>query len=204
MVGLSNSLDLPMFYINLEKRNKRREIIEDQIKMQNLNITRFSAIDGCSMKRQNFFLKKGQYGCFMSSYKLWEKVIDIGKTCVILEDDIIFCKNFKEKLSEILKDAKELDYDIILLSHNWFRAREKNVVTNYISTIGLFHGTQAYIITPKCAKYLCERFKDSSEWKKPLDVFLGELSVTKDIKLFATTEKIVTLHEISGGSDTNR
>ena len=108
------------------------------------------------------------------------------------------------ELYKILDEAKILDYDIILLAHNWYNRQQKKPVTDNISTIGLFYGLQSYIITPKCAKYLCERFKDSSKWPKPDDVTIGELSVAKDIKVFTSTKKLVTLHELARVSDTNR
>lgn len=197
-------VDLPMFYINLDKRVSRRELIEKEKEKHNLNITRFSAIDGMTMERTNKFISKGHYGCWSSAYKLWEKVRDSGKTTILFQDDIIFNENFSNKLNKILDEAKILNYDIILLAHNWYHRQQKNPVTDNISTIGLFHGLQGYVITSKCAKYLCERFHDSSKWSKPDDVTIGELSVAKDIKVFTSTQNIVTLHELAGGSDTNR
>ena len=198
------SIDLPMFYINLDRRPLRRERMEREIKKHNLNITRFSAIDGMAMERKNKFLSKGEYGCWSSAYTLWEKVCDSGKTTILFQDDIIFNENFSNELNKILDEAKILDYDIILLAHNWYNRQQKKPVTDNISTIGLFYGLQSYIITPKCAKYLCERFKDSSKWPKPDDVTIGELSVAKDIKVFTSTKKLVTLHELARVSDTNR
>ena len=47
------SVDLPMFYINLDKRIPRRELMEKEKRKHNLNITRFSAIDGMATTTQN-------------------------------------------------------------------------------------------------------------------------------------------------------
>ena len=200
-----SSIDLPMFYINLDKRIGRRELMEREKKKHNLNIIRFSGIDGMAMERKNKFINKGEYGCWSSAYKLWEKVRDSEKTSIIFQDDIVFCENFSNKLNNLLKEANVLDYDIILLAHNWYHTQQKIPVTDNISTIGLFHGLQGYIITPKCAKYLCKRFQDSSKWPKPDDVTIGELSLAKELKVFTSTTNLVILHEtISRGSDTNR
>jgi len=203
ILEINNEQICPMYYMNLDKRFKRRELMESEMKKHNLNIARFSAIDGCAMEKKNQFISKGRYGCWMSAYKLWEKVRD-SETSILFEDDIVFSENFKEKLKNILEEAKVLDYDMLLLSHNWCKGIQRKPVTDNISTIGLFHGMQAYVITPKCAKYLCERFSDSTAWPKPKDVLIGEINIAKDIKIYTTTEKLVTLHQLSGGSDTNR
>ena len=86
------SVDLPMFHINLDKRIPRRELIEKEKMKHNLNITRFSAIDGMAMERKNKLISKGEYGCWSSAYTLWEKVRDSGKTTIIFQDDIVFVK----------------------------------------------------------------------------------------------------------------
>ena len=145
-------VDLPMYYMNLDKRDKRRELMEKEKEKHNLNITRFSAIDGMAMERTNKFISKGHYGCWSSAYKLWEKVRDSGKTTILFQDDIIFNENFSNKLNKILDEAKILNYDIILLAHNWYHRQQKNPVTDNISTIGLFHGLQGYVITSKMCK----------------------------------------------------
>lgn len=202
---MSNIIDnklYPMYYINLEKRIIRRNEIENQILKYKLNITRFPAIDGCQIKINHKYLKRGAYGCFMSHYKLWEKIKDSHTPYIIFEDDIIFCDQFSYKLKNIILESSSLEYDIILLGHNW--CTQKIKLSKNISNIGLFYGMQGYILTPNAANKLYNKFIDHSNWIKPLDVILGEININKEIKILATTEKLITLSKYAGGSDTNR
>lgn len=193
-----------MYYINLDKRERRRIKFEEEIEKQQLNITRFSAIDGCNLKIQHTFLKRGEYGCFSSHYNLWDKIKNLNTTSIIFEDDIIFCENFSDKLQIILDESKELDYDIILLSHNWFQGNKKIQITENISSMGPFYGMQGYIISPNAAKKISLEFNNDITWIKPLDVLIGELADNNKLKLFSTNEKLVILSSLSNGSDTNR
>jgi glycosyl transferase, family 25 len=204
ITNITMSKNYLMYYINLDKRERRRIKFEEEIEKQQLNITRFSAIDGCNLKIQHAFLKKGEYGCFSSHYNLWDEIKNLNTSSIIFEDDIIFCENFSDKLQIILDESKELDYDIILLSHNWYQESKKIPITENISSIGPFHGTQGYIISPNAAEKLSLEFKDDITWTKPLDIFFSELVNNDKLKLFSTNEKLVILSSLSNGSDTNR
>lgn len=197
----------PMYYQNLDIRHKRIKHMKEEIERTGLNLVRFPAFEGCKLKeRINKKMKRGRYGCWMSAYKLWETVRDTNTTSLLLEDDIVFCDNFNEKLKEALEEANEIEYDMLLLSHNWHTGRHKVPITEKknICSMGLFYGMQAYLITPKCAAYLCDKYHDDTAWPKAKDVLMGEINRKGEIKIRATKEKLVTLHQLAGGSDTNR
>lgn len=198
----NTSNDLPIYYINLDKRVERKHGLEIQAKTQNIIIERYSAYDGMKDKvPKNPNLKRGEYGCWVSHYELWKKVISTNKTSIILEDDIVFGDNFKKELNNILSEARDIEYDILLLDHNWHT--NKRPITENICNIGLFYGCQCYIITPKCATYLIDRYNVETV-NKPLDVELGRINIQNEIKIIASRCKLVTLGRYSRGSDTNR
>ena len=64
----------------------------------------------------------------MSAYRLWETVRDTNNS-LLLEDDVVFCDNFNERLKEALEEANEIEYDMLLLSHNWHTGRHKVPIT---------------------------------------------------------------------------
>lgn len=193
----------PMYYINLDKRTTRRLEFEKQMKKNNLNIIKYSGYDGCAdkIKQNNLIRTRGHYGCWMSHYGLWKIIKDFDTQCIILEDDIVFAENFKERLKIILDEANNLEYDMILLGHNY--SRNKCKITNNISSMGRFQGTQGYLITPIGAKKLYEKWLPH-EWPAEIDTTLGKINVNKEIIILSATEKLVLLSPLSGSSDTNR
>ena len=195
--------NIPMYYINLDRRSSRKEEFEKQIDIQDIKVERFAAYDGTDDKEsRNENIMRGQFGCWMSHSELWKKVVTTNKTSIIFEDDIEFCDNFKNKLNEVFNEGKYLEYDILLLGHNWYTNKTK--VTKNICTIELFYGLHSYVITPKSARYLIKKYSNIEEVKKPLDVELGEINRDKEIKIVAVYDKLITLNDFSCGSDTNR
>ena len=198
---MATSQKIPMYYINLDRRIPRKKQFEKQT--NDMKVERFSAYDGMKDKEsRNKNIKRGEFGCWVSHTELWKKIAYSNKTSIIFEDDINFSSNFQNKLNDILTEGKDLEYDILLLSHNWHT--KKVSITNNISTIGLFYGLQGYMITPKCAKYLINKYPNIEKVSKPLDVVLGENNIENKIKILSVREKLVTLNSFSKGSDTNR
>ena len=66
--------DIPMYYINLDKRNARRKNFEKQKKIHNLSIKRISAFDGNALPKKICpNILKGEYGLLDVSYRFLEK-----------------------------------------------------------------------------------------------------------------------------------
>lgn len=195
--------NIPIYYINLDRRPQRKEALEGLAKEQNIKIERFPGYDGMKdAEPRNKNLKRGHFGCWMSHLGVWDTIAKSGKLGIVLEDDIVFDNNFMDKLNAILSDSSYMTYDILLLGHNW--CTNKDPITKRICSIGLYYGCQGYIITPKCAKYLCDKYNKVEEILQPLDVELGEINVSGDIKVLAAKDRIVILGDFSKGSDTNR
>jgi len=194
---------VPMYYINLDKRTLRRKDFEKQMKLHDLSVERISAFDGSALpERISPYIRKGAYGCWMSHIETWKKVKEKNTPCVIFEDDIILCDNFCEKINAVLDDSKNVEWDMLLLGHNWCNKKDK--ITKYISQMFKFYGTQCYVIKPKCAEFLLNKYNNFQELGLALDVQLGDINVKKEIKIVASTEKLVTLSKLSRGSDTIR
>ena len=102
--------------INLKKRTDRREKMETKLKDANINKYEFfEAINGKELtstpellslfKMNDFNYKKGVMGCALSHIHLWNNLINDKDNdfYVILEDDIVFCNNFKKYLNLVCK-----------------------------------------------------------------------------------------------------
>ncbi len=134
------------YYINLERSDDRKEMIENQFKKYNLeNYERIEACDREKIKTQkegdfghltftNYNDTKTQIGeisCTCSHLKAIKKAYDDNQEiAVIMEDDISFClvPYWKEQLEEIVKRLPN-DWEILQMSAG-DKIRNKNIGLN--------------------------------------------------------------------------
>lgn len=102
-----------VYYINLEERKDRKELVESELTKMKWKYKRFNAIR----------LKDGRAGCSMSHLKLLEMArAENLEYIVIVEDDIQFTN--PEKYNYMLSEFKRFmtenkgDYDVLLLAGN--------------------------------------------------------------------------------------
>jgi len=142
------------YYINLEKREDRKNHIENNIKKKYSffsNIERMNAI----------WNENGGIGCGLSHIKCLTKLkLENEKYYMILEDDFFIFnddafKNFESEFDKI----KELDnWDIIVLT-----PRGDTINFNYISNFHRINNNQTatgYIIKHEMVNYLEDLFKE--------------------------------------------
>lgn len=119
--------------INLERRPERRLKMERSFKELGLKVDVVPAIDG--QKLTDEYLKEigvrflpgyadpyhnrpmtlGEIGCFLSHFWIWEKIVTQKlNEVLILEDDIRFEPFFKERVTNLIKEAREIGgYDLM-------------------------------------------------------------------------------------------
>lgn len=162
------------FIINLERRNDRMKKIKDILsKYPFLEIKRFNAIDGNNLimneeiqrqfKGNNHNFRRGIIGCALSHLTLWENIVKNNiLLSIIFEDDIIPLDNFKEKLSEVLKELLSKDFSLCFLAHtpkeNILKFQKLNTLESFQFSYG---GSFAYIISLKGAGELNNYFKNN-------------------------------------------
>ena len=129
---LFNLID-KVYVINMDKDKERMLILDKKLKKLGLEYERISGVDGEKKYKElnvKTKLRPGQLGCLLSHIKILEKAKNNNyQNILIFEDDVIFCKNFIEKLVKLLKKVKhnEGHFDILYLGcsqkHDW-----KNIV----------------------------------------------------------------------------
>lgn len=115
VLGL-NPPTYPIYIVNLKRRKDRRENMERQLKLSGIDSYEFfEAVDGKELnasselfslfERNDFNYKKGVIGAALSHIHLWNKLINDTENefYIILEDDIVFCDNFKKYLGDVCK-----------------------------------------------------------------------------------------------------
>lgn len=116
-----------IFMINLVRRPERRIKMERSFKEIGLDVENVPAIDGKTLTENyleeiglkympgyadpfhNRPMTKGEIGCFLSHFWIWEKqVVQKLNEVLVLEDDIRFEPYFKERAMHLLEEARQI------------------------------------------------------------------------------------------------
>lgn len=122
-----------IFMINLLRRPERRIRMEKSFKEIGLEVEHMAAIDGNELTFdyleeigvkflpgysdpfQHRPMTKGEIGCFLSHFMIWEKqVMDRLNEVLVLEDDIRFEPYFKERAMNLIEEARQIgEWDLM-------------------------------------------------------------------------------------------
>jgi GR25 family glycosyltransferase involved in LPS biosynthesis len=142
-----------IFYINLDRRQDRKEKCEKQFKDQNLEFIRYPGIDGKSYKfnskelqmfKNADFMNYTNYlqcmGNFLSHWNIWYKIIEKNLDyAIVFQDDIAIIPNFKEEIQKIILNLPE-DTEFIFIAQQYNNSslqsydivnQNKNINFNY-------------------------------------------------------------------------
>lgn len=117
-----------IYCVNLDKRIDRWEESKEQFEKHNLNVDRFSAVDGSIMEGEEFeqFKKTGQLngvcdghiGCSFSHLQVVRSLKSDGlKNALVLEDDVQFDDELNKKLSSIMEQVPD-NWDMLYFGGN--------------------------------------------------------------------------------------
>lgn len=107
-----------IYCINLDRRfDKYNECIEE-FKKLNIDVKRFSAIDGAPMFRQGLNLTAGAYGLMLTHREILKETINNNyKNVLILEDDVSFINDFYNYFNKNILLLPD-DWDLLYLGGN--------------------------------------------------------------------------------------
>ena len=197
-----------ILYINLDRRNDRKEHIEKELNKINWtgSVERISAVDGRKLDKSNLnklldnnainqfmdtsdrqfapgsYMSKGAAGCALSHRKCWETIYNGNdERVLILEDDIRFDDNFNEKLKIYLE--KVPDYDILYIGfHETWESIQYNEI---LQTPGrVVFGLFGYIVNKRIAKKLLDMFPIHGQ----IDSEIAK--IYNDIKVYHVNENL--------------
>jgi GR25 family glycosyltransferase involved in LPS biosynthesis len=161
------------FIVNLERDTLRKSSVELQLKKENIENYEFvKAVDGQNGDLEHFNFKvipdwvepftskimtKGEIGCALSHYRIWEKIVEekLDYT-LILEDDIILCENFVEKVREVFISIKDLNVDLLYLGRRPRNPDSEIKIDRNIVKAKYSYGMHGYLLTYDGAKKLLE------------------------------------------------
>nr|XP_025743976.1 inactive glycosyltransferase 25 family member 3 isoform X3 [Callorhinus ursinus] len=104
-------------------------------------------------------LTKGEVGCFLSHYSIWEEVVARGLAQVLVfEDDVRFESNFRGRLERLMEEveAEKLPWDLIYLGRKQVNPEEEAAVDGlpHLVVAGYSYWTLAYVLSLAGARKL--------------------------------------------------
>lgn len=117
-----------IFVINLDRDVDKLNKVREEFRKQNLQFTRFPAIDGRKYLQETpddlkdkeieymcqKFCTPASIGCFLSHRRIWEKIVrDKIPVTLICEDDVFFSKDFAD-IDTVWQDIP-MDWDMVYL-----------------------------------------------------------------------------------------
>ncbi|XP_077970320.1 procollagen galactosyltransferase 2-like [Styela clava] len=123
-----------IYMINLKRRTDRRIRMKKCLRMQGIDYTVFEAIDSKNLNTtylrkmgidmlpgyvdpfRERGLTRGEIGCFLSHFTIWNEVWEKGYgTVMVLEDDVRFQPGFVRQITELMERIKiaEMPWDLI-------------------------------------------------------------------------------------------
>ena len=183
---LSRRSPPPVFVISLARAAERREDIGRRLDAANIRHEIVDAVDGAALdlsqlggrysekaaaKKYGSPLLRGEIGCYLSHYNLWERIAAENiPAAVVLEDDTELDGDFSQVAAAVA--ACKWEWDVVLLygSHMRRRYRALSPLCNgreLVQYARHVHGTVAYVVSCEGAKKLLSHCRDILE---PIDV----------------------------------
>uniref|UniRef100_A0A914HCF8 Glycosyltransferase 25 family member n=1 Tax=Globodera rostochiensis TaxID=31243 RepID=A0A914HCF8_GLORO len=163
-----------IYLINLQRRPERLAKMREVLRLVGLDFNRFEAVDGQNLTGHElstirflpgfedpYFkrpMKKGEIGCFLSHFKVWEDIVQNGhQRAIVLEDDVRFSPNGTLILKRIIEDLTRtrLEWDLIYLGRKRIVSDEAFVPGHrFLSSVAYSHWTLGYAISGTGARKL--------------------------------------------------
>jgi glycosyl transferase family 25 len=194
--------ELPIYVINLKKNTERKKYLIEEFKKHKIeNYNFIEAINGNDLNSEelknkniisnNCKLTRGEIGCSLSHYKIYEEIIkNDAEISLVLEDDVFFVDGFNIKYNILMNRIKNINWDIFYLGINCYTncCKEGEYVGNKIHGIyypkHVLAGTHGYLIKKQSIKKIMDCFFPIH---KAVDIFLMNI----DIKRFTLTNTII-------------
>ena len=108
-------------FVNLEHRTDRLEHMNNQLSRVGLNAIRVRGLlpneySGDPSKVEVMRKRTpGAIGCHMSQVFIMREALRLGKNAWVMEDDLIFCNDFRDRVEYMSKFLQGRDWDVMWL-----------------------------------------------------------------------------------------
>lgn len=172
------------FIVNLPKDVDRRRHMEEQLKKAGIEDYEFvpgvvaSELSEEELKERFDFERANkelrscptlpEIGCTLAHYNIWKKIAFLGKSSLVLEDDVQFLPSFKSLADSIINSLPKDESWVVVLSRN--NILKRKVAYDFpvnLHKIFVCWGTYCYIMSPEAANKLCKTkpYTTADSWK---------------------------------------
>ena len=132
-------------------------------------------------------LPKSEFGVTISHIETYKEIFNFGyNKCLILEDDAIFCNNFKEILNEIIEESDEYDFSFL---SSCCDLNVKKTTYKYLYEASKSRSVCAYIINSKNLKLILENITPITD---VIDWHLNNIKDKSNIKFSWCQPPVIT------------
>jgi collagen beta-1,O-galactosyltransferase len=161
-----------IFIINLERDYERKQKLELQLQKENITSYEFiNAVDGQNddLQKYNFqvipdwiepysskIMTKGEIGCSLSHYLIWERIMkEEWNQVLILEDDVVLCPHFSQILEQKKEEINQIQYDLLYIGRRpSLNEQTEQKISDSIVIPKYSYGAHAYILSLSGAQKL--------------------------------------------------
>ena len=135
-------------------------------------------------------LTKGEVGCFLSHWHIWNKCIEKNETMLVLEDDAILTEEFD------IEEISQLPYDFVYLG--WKEMEESEEIDGKLVKPVFPYWTLAYMIRPEAARVLVNDVIKCN--LIPVDEYLPTKLAEINVAGYKNNV-VIPISRVDGGSD---
>lgn len=139
--------DIYAGFVNLDSRPDRLEHMNIQLANAGLDAIRHRGIlPGEVIDNRIEVMRNrtpGAIGCHFAQVEVMKKAFELGKSALIMEDDLIFCSDFQQRLEYISKWTESHEWDVIWLGASfhvpafWHKVGRSGMPPNCSAQLGI-------------------------------------------------------------------
>lgn len=150
-----------IYCINLDKRTDRWERCQKIFQINNLNVERFSAVDGSKLDLNGSKLLPGEIGVIRSNLGVIKMAKENKyKSILIFEDDVELCDDFNDLFESYIKQVPN-DWSFIYLGGN--HVGSYSHITNNVAKINYSFAIHAIIINENVYDHILQILPEEKE-----------------------------------------
>lgn len=179
MIKLNDFVD-KIYCVNLDVRTDRWELISEEFEKVNLDVERFSAVEGSKIPLNELTIInddlgtniRGAQGALKSHRAILKEAIDNKyEKIAVFEDDLIFCDDFEGRLNYYIAYTPP-DWDMMYMGCHYYGCENPTYIRHYIYKNKRNFGCFAMIIK----KDMIQKIYDyTMEETKTIDDYISEM-----------------------------
>ena len=200
------------FYINLDRDEQRRKLLEQRLEKEGLaaRYSRFPAIDGATITYGPHAVSGwAALGCMLSHLSILKSQLDSGMHLHIIEDDAVLHKDIGRVFEAFITHERRQEWDILMTDiflppdvylfkylHQKYRESSLSGSISFLD-IGAweFAGANSYFVNKNSMQKILQLVEHSFTIQTPYDIRIKKLANEGMLKIYACFPFFSTLSE---------